>query len=315
MQLESRFSRRCLRWLAGRSRTARSSCWTAAAVPWRPSRRRPRPRNNLLFAASRQRYSRITRQRERCLHHRCTGALRLCAAHWENPNPCNVRAPSAHPRVRPPAGFRTSGIRMTARRCGLLVAAGLIPELVGSAAGEAHVAANKQRAGKRVIGETFFRCGLYRLSTPDSVSFWHSRPVRLYMRPCIARHCPPPDGATRTGSGRRSVAVQAAGHPPFPAVLPHAVPRRLQRQPVPQCGGGVDHLRRGRRRPRTPACWRTSRRALFILPFFLFSALSGQLADKYEKIRLIRQTRFAEVVLMCAARWRCTSARCPRCSR
>ncbi len=40
--------------------------------------------------------------------------------------------------------------------------------------------------------------------------------------------------------------------------------------------------------------------ALFILPFFLFSALAGQLADKYEKSRLIRQTRLAEVVLMCA---------------
>jgi 1-acyl-sn-glycerol-3-phosphate acyltransferase len=41
---------------------------------------------------------------------------------------------------------------------------------------------------------------------------------------------------------------------------------------------------------------------LFILPFFLFSALAGQLADKYEKSRLIRQTRFVEVVLMlCAA--------------
>ncbi len=41
---------------------------------------------------------------------------------------------------------------------------------------------------------------------------------------------------------------------------------------------------------------------LFILPFFLFSALAGQLADKHEKSRLIRQTRFAEVVLMlCAA--------------
>jgi 1-acyl-sn-glycerol-3-phosphate acyltransferase len=38
---------------------------------------------------------------------------------------------------------------------------------------------------------------------------------------------------------------------------------------------------------------------LFILPFFLFSALSGQLADKYEKSGLIRQTRFAEVMLMC----------------
>jgi len=41
---------------------------------------------------------------------------------------------------------------------------------------------------------------------------------------------------------------------------------------------------------------------LFILPFFLFSALAGQLADKYEKSALIRQTRLAEVVLMfCAA--------------
>src|SRR6185295_13491052 len=40
---------------------------------------------------------------------------------------------------------------------------------------------------------------------------------------------------------------------------------------------------------------------LFILPFFLFSALAGQLADKYEKSRLIRQTRFAEVLLMFGA--------------
>ncbi|MBK6597247.1 MAG: MFS transporter [Proteobacteria bacterium] len=41
--------------------------------------------------------------------------------------------------------------------------------------------------------------------------------------------------------------------------------------------------------------------ALFILPFFLFSALAGQLADKYEKSRLIRQIKVAEVVLMLAA--------------
>jgi 1-acyl-sn-glycerol-3-phosphate acyltransferase len=38
---------------------------------------------------------------------------------------------------------------------------------------------------------------------------------------------------------------------------------------------------------------------LFILPFFLFSAFAGQLADKYEKSRLIRQTRLIEVFLMC----------------
>jgi 1-acyl-sn-glycerol-3-phosphate acyltransferase len=41
---------------------------------------------------------------------------------------------------------------------------------------------------------------------------------------------------------------------------------------------------------------------LFILPFFLFSALAGQLADKYEKSGLIRLTRLFEVALMvCAA--------------
>src|SRR6478735_9198383 len=37
------------------------------------------------------------------------------------------------------------------------------------------------------------------------------------------------------------------------------------------------------------------------LPFFLFSALAGQIADKYEKSRLIRQTRLAEVLLMFGA--------------
>ncbi|HEX6398505.1 MAG TPA: MFS transporter, partial [Steroidobacteraceae bacterium] len=40
---------------------------------------------------------------------------------------------------------------------------------------------------------------------------------------------------------------------------------------------------------------------LFILPFFLFSAIAGQLADKYEKSRLIRQTRLVEVLLMLGA--------------
>ena len=41
--------------------------------------------------------------------------------------------------------------------------------------------------------------------------------------------------------------------------------------------------------------------ALFILPYFLFSALAGQIADKYEKSMLIRRTRLAEVLLMFAA--------------
>jgi 1-acyl-sn-glycerol-3-phosphate acyltransferase len=37
---------------------------------------------------------------------------------------------------------------------------------------------------------------------------------------------------------------------------------------------------------------------LFILPFFLFSPLAGQLADKYEKSMLIRRIKMAEICLM-----------------
>ena len=41
--------------------------------------------------------------------------------------------------------------------------------------------------------------------------------------------------------------------------------------------------------------------ALFILPFFLFSAPAGQLADKYEKSRLIRMIKLFEIGLMILA--------------
>jgi len=40
---------------------------------------------------------------------------------------------------------------------------------------------------------------------------------------------------------------------------------------------------------------------LFILPFFLFSAASGQLADKYEKSILMRRIKLLEIVLMTLA--------------
>lgn len=40
---------------------------------------------------------------------------------------------------------------------------------------------------------------------------------------------------------------------------------------------------------------------LFILPFFLFSALAGQLADKYEKSKLIRSIKLLEVNIMLLA--------------
>lgn len=41
--------------------------------------------------------------------------------------------------------------------------------------------------------------------------------------------------------------------------------------------------------------------ALFMLPYFLFSATSGQLADKYEKSRLIRLTKVLEIIIMLIA--------------
>lgn len=42
---------------------------------------------------------------------------------------------------------------------------------------------------------------------------------------------------------------------------------------------------------------------LFILPFFLFSATAGQIADKYEKAALIRITKGLEIVIMAIAAW------------
>src|SRR5512141_981595 len=38
--------------------------------------------------------------------------------------------------------------------------------------------------------------------------------------------------------------------------------------------------------------------AIFIVPFMLFSATAGQLADKYEKSRLIRLIKLFEIAIM-----------------
>ena len=40
---------------------------------------------------------------------------------------------------------------------------------------------------------------------------------------------------------------------------------------------------------------------LFILPFFIFSATAGQLADKYEKSALIGRIKLAEIGIMALA--------------
>jgi acyl-[acyl-carrier-protein]-phospholipid O-acyltransferase/long-chain-fatty-acid--[acyl-carrier-protein] ligase len=45
----------------------------------------------------------------------------------------------------------------------------------------------------------------------------------------------------------------------------------------------------------------TAAAGIFILPFFLFSATAGQLADKYEKASLIRIIKFVEILLMIGA--------------
>jgi len=42
---------------------------------------------------------------------------------------------------------------------------------------------------------------------------------------------------------------------------------------------------------------------IFIAPFFIFSSLAGQLSDKFEKSRLIRIIKFAEIILMAMASW------------
>jgi len=40
---------------------------------------------------------------------------------------------------------------------------------------------------------------------------------------------------------------------------------------------------------------------LFILPFFLFSATAGQIADRFEKSKLIRRIKIAEIAIMLLA--------------
>jgi 1-acyl-sn-glycerol-3-phosphate acyltransferase len=51
--------------------------------------------------------------------------------------------------------------------------------------------------------------------------------------------------------------------------------------------------------------------ALFILPFLLFSATSGQLTDKFEKTRVIRFVKNLEIVIMLLAGWGFWSASVP----
>jgi len=51
--------------------------------------------------------------------------------------------------------------------------------------------------------------------------------------------------------------------------------------------------------------------ALFILPFLLFSATSGQLADKFDKATLIRFVKWLEIAIMALAGWGFATANVP----
>ena len=50
-----------------------------------------------------------------------------------------------------------------------------------------------------------------------------------------------------------------------------------------------------------PGLMVTAAAGIFILPFFLFSATAGQLADRYDKARVIRLVKLMEIVLMLGA--------------
>jgi 1-acyl-sn-glycerol-3-phosphate acyltransferase len=50
---------------------------------------------------------------------------------------------------------------------------------------------------------------------------------------------------------------------------------------------------------------------LFIAPFFLFSAAAGQLADRFDKARIIRLTKTAEIFIMALAAWGWATASTP----
>jgi hypothetical protein len=53
--------------------------------------------------------------------------------------------------------------------------------------------------------------------------------------------------------------------------------------------------------------------ALFILPFLLFSATSGQLTDKYDKTVMIRFVKNLEIAIMALAAWGFVQPTCRCC--
>ena len=110
-----------------------------------------------------------------------------------------------------------------------------------------------------------------------------------------ARH---PLGRSRRIDDRRFHLLR---HAAVPALVRDPVARRVQRQSV-QAGDGPVRRLQLYSNPAKESQFSAIATALFILPFFLLSALSGQLADDHDKARLIRIIKFAEIGIMIARR-------------
>jgi MFS family permease len=79
---------------------------------------------------------------------------------------------------------------------------------------------------------------------------------------------------------------------------------RVQRQPVQERAHHLDQQHAGERLRHGPELMITLSTGVFILPFFLFSATAGQLADRYEKTPILRIVKAAEVAIMALGRSR-----------
>ncbi|TAN47478.1 MAG: acyl-[ACP]--phospholipid O-acyltransferase, partial [Rhodospirillales bacterium] len=65
--------------------------------------------------------------------------------------------------------------------------------------------------------------------------------------------------------------------------------------------------RLGEQSPISPQVLVSLAAGLFILPFFLFSATAGQIADRFEKSGLIRRVKFLEILIALLGAWALTS--------
>ena len=92
--------------------------------------------------------------------------------------------------------------------------------------------------------------------------------------------------------------VPAAARAPLRAVLLDPVPRRGQRQRLQERTGDFVAFQAATLTAMSADDLVNIAAAVFIAPFVLFSATAGQLADKYEKSRLIRFIKLFEIAIM-----------------